>query len=207
MNPPSPPPSALLPRQGAMDSESQVETHLSTLDSDHERQQRLYFIYSIQQLLTSFSRLSTSLLRDDQSLPISNDPPGPSPQVADTTRHRKKGNGSLARRRSKPQGAPDAAKQKHENRISDLKTKLEAMYPEDGSPVVLLCWGEESASSILPVPVSSSGDEVAIWEALNKAWYTRRGYWRKLLPGFCVTRVDVAEVCCSTFTFILMSNN
>lgn len=84
---------------------------------------------------------------------------------------------------------------RHNNRIEALKKELEPMCTENGSAVVLLCWGENSCCSILPVPVSYPEDEVATWSEINKAWYTRRGYWRKHLPGFGVTWVDIVEVC------------
>ncbi|KAE8372328.1 hypothetical protein BDV26DRAFT_103285 [Aspergillus bertholletiae] len=68
------------------------------------------------------------------------------------------------------------------------------MSPENGSPIVLLCWGESSCCSILPVQISNSEDEIETWKEINKAWYTRRGYWRKRLPGYSVTRVDVVKI-------------
>lgn len=76
-----------------------------------------------------------------------------------------------------------------------VKKELEPLCTDNGSAIVLLCWGESSCCSILPVPVQYPEDEVATWTELNKAWYTRRGTWGKYLPGFGVTRVDIVEVC------------
>lgn len=89
----------------------------------------------------------------------------------------------------------DIRRTRHNERIEELKKVLETMSAEDGSAVVLLCWGEETCCSILPVSVSNPEDEVATWREINKAWYTRRGHWRKHLPGFSVTQVDIVEVC------------
>ncbi|KAL4949691.1 hypothetical protein BDW69DRAFT_197864 [Aspergillus filifer] len=88
----------------------------------------------------------------------------------------------------------DIRSTKHERRIEELKKYLIPMSPEDGSAVVLLCWGEKSCCSILPVSVSNPEDEVATWREINTAWYTCRGHWRKMLLGFKVTRVAIAEI-------------
>jgi hypothetical protein len=72
---------------------------------------------------------------------------------------------------------------------------LKPLFPEDGSAVVLLCWGEKSGCSIMPVKVSNTEDEVSMWSEIHSAWYARRGYWRKHLPGFSVSQVDIVEVC------------
>ncbi|RAH53303.1 hypothetical protein BO85DRAFT_381810 [Aspergillus piperis CBS 112811] len=68
------------------------------------------------------------------------------------------------------------------------------MSPENGSPMVLLCWGESSHCSILPVPIANSEDDVETWREIHRAWYARRGYWRKRLPGYSVTRVDAVKI-------------
>lgn len=86
-------------------------------------------------------------------------------------------------------------KMRHKTRIEALKKELEPLCTDNGSAIVLLCWGESSCCSILPVPVQYPEDEVATWTEINKAWYTRRGTWGKYLPGFGVTRVDIVEVC------------
>jgi hypothetical protein len=75
------------------------------------------------------------------------------------------------------------------------------MFPDDGSAVVLLCWGEKSSCFILPVPVSSPEDEVSTWNEINRARYTRRGSWKKYLLGFSVTQVGIVEVCYSILFF------
>ena len=82
---------------------------------------------------------------------------------------------------------------RHHTRIEAVKECLEPMLAEGVSAVVLLCWGKEPCS-ILPVPVSTSEDEVETWRKINTAWYKRRGLWRKFLPGFGVVRVETAEV-------------
>lgn len=89
----------------------------------------------------------------------------------------------------------DIRKENHKNRIKALAEELKPMFLEDGSAVVLLCWGEKYGCSILPVQVSNTEDEVCAWERIHRAWYARRGYWRKYLPGFNVTQVEVVEVC------------
>ncbi|KAE8337903.1 hypothetical protein BDV24DRAFT_139148 [Aspergillus arachidicola] len=85
-------------------------------------------------------------------------------------------------------------KMRHKTRIEALKKELEPLCTDNGSAIVLLCWGESSCCSILPVPVQYPEDEVATWTEINKAWYTRRGTWGKYLPGFGVTRVDIVEI-------------
>jgi hypothetical protein len=89
----------------------------------------------------------------------------------------------------------DSRRTRHKNQIEALKKALELMFPETGSAVVLLCWGGKSCCSILPVLVSNPEDEVTMWRELNEVWYTRRGYWRKRLPGFGITSVGIIEVC------------
>ncbi|KAI9368688.1 hypothetical protein BJX61DRAFT_537052 [Aspergillus egyptiacus] len=68
------------------------------------------------------------------------------------------------------------------------------MFAENGSPVVLLCWGQQTCCSILPVPVPSPEDEVAAWGKIHEAWYATRGRWRKYLPGFGIVRVNTVEI-------------
>ncbi|GMG12960.1 unnamed protein product [Aspergillus oryzae] len=70
-------------------------------------------------------------------------------------------------------------KMRHKTRIEALKKELEPLCTDNGSAIVLLCWGESSCCSILPVPVQYPEDEVATWTEINKAWYTRRGTWGK----------------------------
>jgi len=57
----------------------------------------------------------------------------------------------------------------HKRRIQDLKEKLKYIIPENGSAVVLMCWGKPSCCSILPVRVSSSEDEVTAWSEIQNA--------------------------------------
>lgn len=95
----------------------------------------------------------------------------------------------------------DIREERHNRRIEALKEVLEPISAENGSAAVLLCWGESSCCSILPVAVSNPEDEEATWREINRAWYTRRGYWRKHLPGFSVTRVSIVEVCYSMLFF------
>ncbi|KAL4927730.1 uncharacterized protein BDV17DRAFT_265656, partial [Aspergillus undulatus] len=78
----------------------------------------------------------------------------------------------------------DIRRTRLKKRIEGLKKYLMPISPEDGSAVVLLCWGEKSCCSILPVSVSNPEDEVATWREINTAWYTCRGHWREKLWGF-----------------------
>ncbi|CEL11851.1 hypothetical protein ASPCAL14946 [Aspergillus calidoustus] len=89
----------------------------------------------------------------------------------------------------------DIRRTRHKRRISESKKYMKPISPEDGSAVILLCWGETSCCSVLPVSASNPEDEVATWREINAAWYTRKGNWRKRLMGLRVTRVAVAEVC------------
>jgi hypothetical protein len=88
----------------------------------------------------------------------------------------------------------DIRMNEHKRRVEDLKEKLKYIFPENGSAVLLMCWGKPSHCSILPVRVSSPEDEVTTWSEINKAWYNRRGNWRKIIPGLRVARVDSVEV-------------
>ncbi|BCS00015.1 uncharacterized protein AKAW2_50356S [Aspergillus luchuensis] len=95
----------------------------------------------------------------------------------------------------------DALAKRHNIRVEALKKVLDAMSPENGSPMVLLCRGESSHCSILPIPISNSEDEVETWREIHRAWYARRGYWRKRLLGYSVTRVDAVNVCFQILSF------
>ncbi|CEL11627.1 hypothetical protein ASPCAL14727 [Aspergillus calidoustus] len=88
----------------------------------------------------------------------------------------------------------DIRRTRHKKRISELKEYIKPISPEDGSAVILLCWGETSCCSVLPVSASNPEDEVATWREINAAWYTRKGHWRKRLMGLRVTRVAIAEI-------------
>ncbi|KAL4864155.1 hypothetical protein BDV12DRAFT_205888 [Aspergillus spectabilis] len=83
---------------------------------------------------------------------------------------------------------------RHKKRIEELKKYIMPISPEDGSAVVLLCWGEKSSCSILPVSISDPEDEVATWREINAAWYACKGHWMKKILGFIVTRVSIAEI-------------
>ena len=95
----------------------------------------------------------------------------------------------------------DIRHERHGIRIEALKKALNPMLAENGSAMVLLCWGEKSNCTILPVTVSSSEDEVTTWREINRGWYTRKGYWRRHIPGFNVTGVDIVEVCYIMLSF------
>jgi hypothetical protein len=121
--------------------------------------------------------------------------------VVDETTRLGEGNGGANQASSGGSTFPilDIRHEKHNNRIKSLKTELAPFWTEDGSPVVLMCWGEGTCCSILPVPVPEN--EADAWREINTAWYTRRGYWRKYLPGLSVTRVEVVKVCYSMLSF------
>lgn len=91
--------------------------------------------------------------------------------------------------------------ERHKTLVDALKEALKPMLADNGSPMVLLCWGEKSNCTISPITVSSAEDEVTIWREINRCWYTRKGYWRKHIPGFNVTGVDVVKVCYSMLSF------
>ena len=95
----------------------------------------------------------------------------------------------------------DIRHKRHNIRIDALKKALNPMLAENGSAMVLLCWGEKSNCTISPITVSSPEDEVTTWREINRGWYTRKGYWRKHIPGFNVTGVDIVEVCYSMLSF------
>lgn len=88
----------------------------------------------------------------------------------------------------------DILTNEHKRRVEDLKEKLKYIIPENGSAVVLMCWGKSSCCSVLPVRVSGLEDEVTTWRQIKMAWYNRKGNWRKLIPGLEVARVDSVEV-------------
>ncbi|KAL3484083.1 hypothetical protein BJX62DRAFT_244282 [Aspergillus germanicus] len=88
----------------------------------------------------------------------------------------------------------DRLREGHRKRIEALIKELEPLSSEHGSAVVLLCWGEKTSCSIMPVPVAHPEDEVATWTELNNAWYARRGDWRRKLPGFGIKSVDIVEI-------------
>lgn len=95
----------------------------------------------------------------------------------------------------------DERHKKHNTRVDALKEALKPMLADNGSPMVLLCWGEKSNCTISPITISSAEDEVTTWREINRGWYTRKGYWRKHIPGFNVTGVDIVEVCYSVLSF------
>lgn len=88
----------------------------------------------------------------------------------------------------------EVRKAEHNTRLEELRKKVGAMLPENGSPVILICWGEASDCSVLPVPVSTSDDECSTWTEMNRVWYSHRGHWRKYLPGFGVTNLEIVDV-------------
>ncbi|KAL3469135.1 hypothetical protein BJX99DRAFT_268685 [Aspergillus californicus] len=88
----------------------------------------------------------------------------------------------------------DGRHKRHNIRIEALKKALNPMLAENGSAMVLVCWGEKSKCTISPIPVSSPEDEVTAWGEINRGFYTRRGYWRRYIPGFSVTRLDIVEI-------------
>lgn len=88
----------------------------------------------------------------------------------------------------------DIRRIEHKHRVAELKEKVRHMLPESGSAVVLMCWGKPSCCSILPVRVSSPENEVSTWSDIQRAWYNRRGSWRKFMPGWMVAQVDSVDV-------------
>jgi hypothetical protein len=88
----------------------------------------------------------------------------------------------------------DGREAAHKNRKDALGEHLLPMLGDDTNAVVLLCWGQQYHCSIIPVSISDSDDEVAIWREINQAWYARRGWWRRYIPFFGVEHVDIVEV-------------
>ncbi|PKX89302.1 uncharacterized protein P174DRAFT_435409 [Aspergillus novofumigatus IBT 16806] len=85
-------------------------------------------------------------------------------------------------------------KQSHEGRKSDLGKALEPMLGDGISASALLCWGEKHRCHITPVNIANSMDEVAVWREIQRAWYTYRGHWRRYLPFFGVSQVDIVKL-------------
>jgi hypothetical protein len=217
------PPKVLLPALGMMDDELQVQAYRSISDHCPEQKQRLYlrqqlvrrvfsFLFEDDPILPTYNGPlvsrppvgNTSLLRrrlkgsrhdhtgtrEPTSFQNSN-----SLSTTNEQNEQSEINGQQGEENSGASNVPDfdIREKGHNIRIEALKKELMPMLPEDGSAVVLLCWGERSGCSILPVPVPE--DEVSAWKEINRAWYTRRGYWRKYLLGFSVAQVEIVEVC------------
>lgn len=206
MSQPCPLPPARTLVRGSVEDESQIEVDQSIFFNDLEHPQRSryapnwitrpfyrfpatqYFLNN----LTSPPRVETSLLpytvlsrnrsngaRDGQSRIQS--------LHASENHHENSDNTTIT-------SSFDIRTDEHKRRIEDLKEKLKYIFPENGSAMVLMCWGKPSHCSILPVRVSSSEDEEGTWSEINKAWYNRRGNWRRIIPGLSVARVDSVEV-------------
>jgi hypothetical protein len=88
--------------------------------------------------------------------------------------------------------------ERHKKRKEALTEELKPLLADHVNASVLLCWGDRNSCSVLPVHVSNDADEEATWQELQQAWYTARGHWRKCLPGFNITRVEVVQVCPAT---------
>lgn len=214
-------PEALLPRRWGTDEELQVQAHC--LIPDHCRENRqLHFLTQLVTLkvISFFSQASPALpISNDFLAPPPLENTIPLRRRLNKSRGNRAGTRSStlsqydndisivdeqiervedAKNKSSPCGTSfsdaDIRVKKHNVRVEALKQQLKPMLPENGSPVVLLCWGEEFCCTILPVLVPNYEDEIAAWEEINRTWYRRRGNWRKYL-GFSVTRVDVVEVC------------
>ncbi|KAE8311123.1 hypothetical protein BDV41DRAFT_566112 [Aspergillus transmontanensis] len=199
-----PPPRALVRTRRTVDGELQGEAHRTVSNSHPETRQPF-------DLRRNLIVLFSFLLQDSPSLPISNEPLVRTITWDSSSPRRRLGiNEENARGNEEEDRTssfiptlpiPDTRgkrqmdrKMRHKTRIEALKKELEPLCTDNGSAIVLLCWGESSCCSILPVPVQYPEDEVATWTEINKAWYTRRGTWGKYLPGFGVTRVDIIEV-------------
>ncbi|KAB8212791.1 hypothetical protein BDV33DRAFT_197232 [Aspergillus novoparasiticus] len=204
-----PPPRALV-RTRTVDGELQGEAHRTVSNSHPETRQRF-------DLRRNLIVLFFLLLQDSPSLPISNEPLVRTITWNSSSPRRRLGSSQNSPNTSRISDPPhnndifsqideeNARGNEEEDRTSSfiptlripdtsVKKELEPLCTDNGSAIVLLCWGESSCCSILPVPVQYPEDEVATWTELNKAWYTRRGTWGKYLPGFGVTRVDIVEI-------------
>lgn len=231
MEHPRPPPKASLPARSAIDDELQVQAYCPTSDHCPEQKQRLYLRQQLMDRFLSFlfqddrilpiwnvplvprpplggtisrrrrskgSRHDLTHTRESTSSQSRNGLSTVNKQNEQGETNRKEGEESSC---SSNFSNYDIREKRHNIRIEALKKQLKPMFPDDGSAVVLLCWGEKSGCSILPVPVSNPEDEVSTWEKINRAWYTRRGYWRKYLLGFSVIQVDIVEVCYRNLCF------
>mgnify|MGYP001658668113 CR=1 FL=1 len=231
MDHPRPLPKASLPARSAMDDELQVQAYRPISDHCPEQKQRLYLRQQLMTSFLSFlfqgdrtlptwnvplsprsplgdtislrrrsrgSRHDYTHTREPNSFQNSN-----IFSTANEQNEQGEINGKEGEKSSCASKFPnyDIDEKRHNIRIEALRKELKPMFPDDGSAVVLLCWGEKSGCSILPVTVSSPEDEVSTWKEINRAWYTRRGYWRKYLLGFSVTQVGIVEVCYSILSF------
>jgi hypothetical protein len=208
-----------------MDDELQVQAYRPISDQCPEQKQRLYLKQQLMRSFFSLFFEDEPFLPHWNDPPVSRPPPGDtnSPRRRlkgsrhDRTRTREptsdqnndsfstaneqnesgKITGQEGEENSGASNVPefDIKKKRHNIRVEALKNELMPMLPENGSAVVLLCWGERSSCTTLPVPVPE--DEVSAWKEINRAWYTSRGYWRKFLLGFSVTQVQIVEVCYS----------
>ncbi|KAE8368477.1 hypothetical protein BDV27DRAFT_42740 [Aspergillus caelatus] len=92
--------------------------------------------------------------------------------------------------------AVDPRKVSHETRKTKLKEILHVMLNEEDANAswILLCWGTSINSLILPVKIINSYDEKGIWQEINRAWYSHRGWWRKCIPLLKVKEADIVEL-------------
>lgn len=231
MDHPRPPPKASLPARSAMDDELQVQAYRPISDQCPEQKQRLYLRQQLMTRFLSFLFQDDRILPTWNATLVPRPPLGDpislrrrskgsrhdhthtreptsfqnSKRFSTVNEQNEQGeiNAKEGEGNSSASNFPnyDIREKRHNIRIEALKKELMPMFPDDGSAVVLLCWGDRSGCSILPVPVSNSEHEVSTWEKINRAWYTRRGYWRKYLLRFSVTQVDIVEVCYSILFF------
>ncbi|KAI0152072.1 hypothetical protein F4776DRAFT_659004 [Hypoxylon sp. NC0597] len=84
----------------------------------------------------------------------------------------------------------------HDEQKKKMLTHLEPILPPDGSDsgTILVCWGKSNCCEVFPVQISLSVDGPAEWKAIQKAWYQRRGLWRKHMPMFGVRGVEIVKV-------------
>lgn len=202
MDHPLPSPKAWLPRRGDTDEELQVQAHCPIPDHSRENRQ-LRFLTQLETLkvISFFSQASPALPISNDFLappPLENTIPlrrrlndsrgnRAGPRVSTLSQY--DNDVSIVdeqiervedgKDKSSPHGTSfsdaDIMVKRHRMRVEALKQQLKPMLPENGSPVVLLFWGEEFCCSILPVLVPNYEDEVAAWEEINRTWYRRRG--------------------------------
>lgn len=96
---------------------------------------------------------------------------------------------------------------RHKDRVDCLRSVLNPMLAGDKPEVVLLCWGEKSNCTISPIKISNSENEENTWREIHEDWYSRKGHWRKDIPGFNVVGIDVVQVCRRFLFSLVMAIN
>ncbi|OCK84688.1 hypothetical protein K432DRAFT_458980 [Lepidopterella palustris CBS 459.81] len=82
------------------------------------------------------------------------------------------------------QNVVEARTVNHERRKKELLEVLEPALGLDGSDTstIFVCWGKENRCHIVPVQIPNFANDVAIWQAIRRAWYKHR--WEGMVDLF-----------------------